>query len=352
MPNDAAKADPDDPHPHDFAAQVFQHLAKNATTYAAYYYREKAEDEAELARVAKGGDQDSKIRAQVLLESIHQDEFPGEESSIPEAVKAFREGEQFFGEKKFDTARESYKKAFTFDSRFAIAALYVGDCFHHDAKPLEAVAWFRKATEVRPDYPKAWRYLSDALQALGKTDEAESALLGGIIAYPGNRLTWLNLAGLRASRGKPMTKLAFRPGVTPSWDAEGQQTLNVPEKTDDPDGQAVWTILVASVMDTIRVDEKEAPKEQTVPPLRTRFQQELFFWNTGLEGLERTCQEKKQEPKDRILQKFLAFKRDGQLEAALFLLRYKEAFRPDFEAWKKKNPAGIVTFIDRYNIRP
>ena len=52
---EATKTDPDDPTPHDFRAQVFQQLARKASPHAADYYRELAEDEAELARIAKGG---------------------------------------------------------------------------------------------------------------------------------------------------------------------------------------------------------------------------------------------------------------------------------------------------------
>ena len=350
--DEATKADPEDPQPHDITAQVYQHLAKNATPYAADYYREKAGDEAELIRLAKGSDSNSRVRAQVMLESIHQDEFPREDSAVPGAVKAFKEAEQWFHQKQFDKAREAYKQALELDPHFAVAALYVGDCYHAESKPGEAALWFRKATEIRPDYPKAWRYLSDGLLALGKRKEAESALLGGIAAHPGNRLTWLNLMLLRAEGDKPMSKLGFCSPVIPSWDEKGQQALTLPEKTDDPEGQAIWVLLVSSAMDRISIEVNDDQNSHTELPLQTRFQKEFFFWSLGLERLEAICKEKKQEPKDRILRQFLVFKRDGQLEPALFLLRYKEAFRPDFEAWKKKNPAGITAFLDRYNLRP
>jgi len=111
-------------------------------------------------------------------------------------------------------------------------------------------------------------------------------------------------------------------------------------------------VLVASVMDEIAVEEKGSGTGDGGPVLKTRFQQELFIWDLAMTRLEQASQEKKQEPKDRILRQFLQFKREGQLETALFLLRYKEAFRPDFEAWKKKNPGGIAAFINRYGIRP
>jgi len=299
---EAAKADPGDPQPHDITARVFQILAKGSTPHARDYFREKAEDEAELAREAKGGDHASRVRAQALLESIHQDEFPREGTANEEAKKAFVEAEGHFDKNQFDKARQAYQKALELDPQFAVAALYIGDCYHSEGKALEAATWFRKATKIRPDYPKAWRYLSDSLSALGNMEEAESALLGGIAAHPGNRLTWFNLAGLRSERNKPMTKLAFRTPLIPSWDEKGQQSIQIPEKTDDPDGQAIWMVLVASVMDEIAVEEKGSGTGDGGPVLKTRFQQELFIWDLAMTRLEQASQEKKQEPAERTKQ--------------------------------------------------
>jgi hypothetical protein len=68
--------------------------------------------------------------------------------------------------------------------------------------------------------------------------------------------------------------------------------------------------------------------------------------------LEAATRDAKQPIRDRILAQFLRFKKDGRLDAALFLLQYREAFRPDFEAWKKRNPQAIRAFIVDYGIRP
>jgi hypothetical protein len=43
---------------------------------------------------------------------------------------------------------------------------------------------------------------------------------------------------------------------------------------------------------------------------------------------------------------------ESMIVPALLLLRYKEAFRPDFEAWKKRNPQAIRAFIQDYGLRP
>jgi len=58
------------------------------------------------------------------------------------------------------------------------------------------------------------------------------------------------------------------------------------------------------------------------------------------------------EPRDRILRQFLTFQKDGQLDAALFLLRYREAFRPDYESWLKAHPGAAEAFLNKYNLRP
>ena len=41
-----------------------------------------------------------------------------------------------------------------------------------------------------------------------------------------------------------------------------------------------------------------------------------------------------------------------QLEAGLLILRYKESYRPEFEAWKKAHPNGIRKFVDTWGLQP
>lgn len=56
--------------------------------------------------------------------------------------------------------------------------------------------------------------------------------------------------------------------------------------------------------------------------------------------------------KDAGLGQMLRFHEAGQLKAALFALRYRESWRPDFEAWKKAEPDGLKKFIDTFHIGP
>ena len=44
--------------------------------------------------------------------------------------------------------------------------------------------------------------------------------------------------------------------------------------------------------------------------------------------------------------------RDGQLEPAIFVLLYKESYRPEYERWLAAHPGGVKAFIDRYGLRP
>ncbi|MBB5606278.1 MULTISPECIES: hypothetical protein [unclassified Janthinobacterium] len=42
----------------------------------------------------------------------------------------------------------------------------------------------------------------------------------------------------------------------------------------------------------------------------------------------------------------------GQLETALLMLQYKEAYRPELEAWKTAHPDGVRKFINVYHLMP
>ena len=48
----------------------------------------------------------------------------------------------------------------------------------------------------------------------------------------------------------------------------------------------------------------------------------------------------------------LAFDVAAELEEAIFLLLYKEAYRPDFEAWKTAHPQAIPDFAEKWRLMP
>jgi tetratricopeptide (TPR) repeat protein len=346
MLDDASKAAPLDLRPREIRGRVLLALAEKVPPMPAAYCRERASDELEAVFWDPANTKDRQANIQMLLDAVHEGDYPDVGSPDPKALAAFQEAEKAFGARDFQKAREGYLKALTLDPAFVLPMLYLGDTCPGKAGSPEAIAWYRKAVDARPNYPRAWRYLSDAYGAAGDAPAVEGALIDAIAAHPGNRLSWLKLEQALGRVGRSLTRLAFDPPVRPHWDEAGKQTLDVPDHTLDPIAQAIWIPLVAGLYGDMHLEVKGG----ALPT--SRFQQELFFWGLALDRLEAATRDAKQPIRDRILAQFLRFKKDGRLDAALFLLQYREAFRPDFEAWKKRNPQAIRAFIVDYGIRP
>ncbi|GEM_PF-5558897 len=346
----AQKAYPGEPKPHWMRGQVYLAMAGKSIPAAAAWYRVRAEDELETVYWNRATTHDEKVNLQILLDDIHDADYPAVMSRDPKALEAFQEAEKFFGAKEYEKARAAYKKAHALDPHFVMAMLYVGDTFTQDLGQPEPLSWYRKAAEAQPNYPKAWRYLSDGCIEAGKLDEAEDALLAGLAGHPGNRLLWIKLADLREYRKMPLRKLPFDPPFEAFWNKDGQLNLKATTEFLGFSGKTIWPALLGGILGSAKVEVKN--QGQGASPIETAFQKELLFWTIATEILETEAKKSGQPPQDHYLGEFLRFKKEGHLEAALFVLRYQEAFRPDFEAWKKAHPGGVQAFIREYGYRP
>ncbi|WP_243287973.1 tetratricopeptide repeat protein [Geothrix terrae] len=347
--DEAIARDPKDIQPFWIKAQVHRELAKQTKGWASAWHKECAEESAE-SLLDLGPDRNAISQAMSFLQHLRDDERPVPPEPTAAALKAFDEGEAAFGKEDWTSARTGYAKALKESPAFAKAALYLGDTWFAEKRMEEAIPWFRRAAELDPSDPRAWRFLADAETALGRKKEAEATMIAAIRVFPANRASWQPLSWRRTSEGRPMARLAFKPGVVVGWDRNGKQTISL-ASSEDPQATAIWLVLASAVLDTITVSGDTAGSGD-LPELKTRFQQERFYWNLALKAYREACAQAKTEPRDRILKQFLAFQQEGQLDAALFLLRYREAFRPDYEAWVKANPGAIERFINRYNLRP
>ncbi|BDU78527.1 tetratricopeptide repeat protein [Mesoterricola sediminis] len=346
----AQKAYPGASQPHALRAQVYQAIARKAAPPAAAYFRVRTEDELEAVYLNPSLSRDGRAQVQVELEAVHAHAFPSVTSRDPKALAAFEEGERSFGARDFQKAREAYGRALAQDPGFVLAMLYLGDTYHSERHPTEALTWYRKAAQAQPAFPKAWRFLADGCAAAGRAQEAEEALLSGLEGNPGNRLLWLKLADLLDAQGRAPKKLVFDPPFRPSWGPEGQLTLQATVPDPGAEGLAIWAPLLTGLHGGAQVKvEHPGPG---APPLETPFQLARFFWTLALGALEAQVQKTGTPVQDRYLAAFLRFKQEGRLDAALFVLRFQEAFRPDFEAWKRAHPGEVQTFIRTYGLRP
>jgi tetratricopeptide (TPR) repeat protein len=362
---EAAKVDPKSSYPVSGLSKLFL-LASRVTDPAHVEdYRSNAEHYARQALELN----DMDFYANQVIAELEG--WSTESSHTPkrEAIPAFNEAEASFNAKEYEKAKAGYRKALDLDPAFTDAVLYLADCHLLREEFPEAEALFRKVTQMEPGYARAWRFLADCLARSGKVDQAQDACLGAIAAQPNDYNAWARLRQMREISGKPLKRFKPKPkaGVKPG--EKGQINILVEEGNTGPEGAAWMAYAMSKAADLTMEDtktqqdgkatkskdfEEKKKTEILVEILKSKsaFTRELEAWKAALAVFSETSEGKQLIPKDPTLMQMHAFAHDGQLEASILFLMYREAYRPDFEAFKKKNPRAIYEFVARYGLCP
>ena len=264
----------------------------------------------------------------------------------PQAASLLAEGELQFSQAHYPEALRKYQAAAQADPAYSVAWVNAGDCYFAQKDWPQAEAMFRRAVEIEPRNSQGWRYLADTLAAQGKLAAAEAALYSAIAADPSQRPNWTKLASLRAHQGKPLKPLALRRGVRVSQGADGKYTVNLDEwaakQADTPD--FAMRVMLGADEAKLRSDDKAGTK--------SAYEIELQAWRDTLKVADELKASTGKDPADPALQRMQALARDGQLEPAILLLQFRQAYRPALEAWLAANPDGVKTFVERYGVTP
>jgi tetratricopeptide (TPR) repeat protein len=302
-----------------------------------------------LARRALELDPDDAL-AQEALRHLDNEGFSALRQLTPAATKAWEEAERFFTERRYAEALAKFREAMTLDPASSLPLIGAGDCYFAQQQWGEAERLFRAAVEREPRNAQAWRFLSDALAQQGKLKAAEAALLSGIAADPGQLPNWTKLARLRAAAGLPLKPLRFRRGVNLVFDKKGDVEIQVEQEianqSGTPDGAFRMTLALSEA------SARVANKDKDTAGTRMPFDIESSAWRDALQAAQQTDAGKKTGLTDPALRQMQAFAKDGQLQAAILVLMYRESYRPALEAWLAREPDGVRQFIDRYGIRP
>ena len=289
--------------------------------------------------------------AQEVLRMLSEEKPAPLHEPTEQASNLKHEGEQLFVAGKLDEAREKYMQAAQADPLYSTAWIYAGDCYFAQKKWAEAEELFRKGVTIEPLHSQGWRFLSDALAYQGKRAAAEEALLNGIAAQPSQMPNWGKLAHLRAANGTLLQPLGLVRKTSALLDpATGKGTVRLdpafsdPAEQKKPDG-AVWLMVGVSEANIRLKDRQE--KTTTTP-----FAMELAVWKAAMNVADEIAANGGGALTDPGLIAMHTLAKADQLEAGLLILRYKESYRPEFEAWKKAHPNGIRKFVDTWGLQP
>jgi len=248
---------------------------------------------------------------------------------------AMQEGEALFHAKKYPEAIAQYQQALALDARNVDAIVYLGDCYFAQGDYLKAEKIFLQATQSEPLLGIAWRFLFDTQMRLSKLKDAETSALGAIAARPSELPSWLRMGQLHAAWGQKLARLRLVPRARL---VAGTRNIEMDTDQETPDSAAWLAYAMAQATESIK------------PGKASPFEQELAAWTTAVLIIQELGTAARL--KDEGLRQMIKFHEAGQLKAALFALRYREAWRPDFEAWKKAEPDGLKKFIDTFHIGP
>ena len=257
------------------------------------------------------------------------------------------EGEVAFQREDFAAALPKYEATMRADPAYSSAVVAAGNTYYVRRDWARAEALFRKATEIEPHNSQAWRFLSDALLYQGQRPAAEAALYKAIEADPSQRPNWDKLARYRAGAGLPLKTLGLRRGVRVVPDADGKLGLSLdPQHDSEQTPDHAFRIALGMSEVKLRNDDKAGGKA------RSAFEIELAAWQLALKIADEAEANSGEGISNPALLQVRALARDGQLEPAILLLMFRQAYRPALVAWTAANPGAVKNFIDRYGVKP
>lgn len=346
---EAEKADPYASSPLSGRALAFYSASHVAFEKDVQKYRQDAEG---LANAALDRDS-TDVVAQEVLRLLA--DGPDKERHAPtkEARAALEAGEDLFHKNQYDSALEKYNQAFQLDPAYAEALVYAGDCKFAQGKFAEAETYFRKAVTVDPLHERGWRFLADALLKQNKTQPFREALLGAISARPSYKAAWDNLSDWGNTTGNPLKVFRVKPMAKAVVDVQTKKATVVidqgflagEDKNAPSPDFGVW-VMYGMAQITKDLPPTNGEKKKSI------FEAELDIWDKALKVGQEMEANTKRKLRNPALIQMKSFAISGDLKAAIFLLMFREAFRPDFESWKQGNPGAVNAFIEKYSLRP
>jgi tetratricopeptide (TPR) repeat protein len=338
----ARAASPQASLPWSAAASLFQTLSEGAAPDDVEKLRKEARSAANRALALNPDDP----LAQEALRHLDADAPSPLRMRNPAAAKVLDEAEVFFTERRLPEALAKYREAMVLDPQISMPWVGAGDCYFLQKQWKQAEEMFRRATEIEPRNSQAWRFLADALVQQDKRGEGERALLSAIAADPAQLPNWGKLAQLRADAGLPLKPLKLYRGVHVVLDKDGKYEVQMEQQVADRSGtpDSSFRLALALAETSARIEDKTRS--------RTPFDIELEAWRGAFRIIDEANAASGESLTDPALRQMQQFAKDGQLEAAILMLLYRQSYRPALDAWLAREPGGVKQFTDRYGIRP
>ncbi|MBC3883186.1 tetratricopeptide repeat protein [Undibacterium sp. LX40W] len=277
-------------------------------------------------------------------------------TSNQEAARLFSEAEDLFQRHDFKAAVVKYEAAAAQDPKFARAVLYAGDAYFQLQNFDQAEKLYRKSLDIDPRNFQGWRFLAHAQDKLGRPPEViKLSLIKSIEIQPNYMPAWDWYAQVSANSGQVLKPISVkRYADLKPVEKDGKKSFGVEidasiKDATEENGGAAWFLYALAKVPLMATQEATAGANLNgeEKALLSPFRLEKAAWTQVFSSKEFV--KKINQPTLGLLQQAA---QNQELDAAIFILFFEEAYRPDFEAWKKENPTGLQKFIEKYGVRP
>jgi len=277
-------------------------------------------------------------------------------SNKQEAESAIRKGEDAFVRGDMDQALAAYKRALELDPQLYEAALYAGDAEFKTGYAAtdervrkdhfeKAGVWFAKAIAIDANRETAYRYWGDALDRMGRIDEARDKFVEAIIAEPYTRSPYVGLTQWADQHHVPTGHPNIEIPTNVQAKKPGEINITVDElalKGSDNDGSAAW--LMYGIIRSGWMDRKNGGRSVKFAkafPNETAYRHSLAEEIEALRGVVESAQvQMREKPAIKLtpsLASLVKLTDAGLLEAYVLFVMPDEGIALDYRAYRKSN---------------
>lgn len=313
----ALAADPDTPVTHVCLARAIRQSARfTSDPKQAAPILARAE---EIALDALGVDFDDRdARALVHELSAPRSTMTAEGDEDETAV--LHHGERLLASGDVEGALGSFTRVYQTNVEHFTAMKLAGRCLSALGKYAEAEDLLRKATEIQPLDADAHLALFDCVRRQKKAKEQFAAAYSAVSAQPRYWTAWITLADLLLAAKKPTTPWRIKPPGHIAMEPGKKRLAFTPAPGTPEPIERVWRAYVAEL-------------SKGVGGQRTPFKLEREALGAMHEEVVSLVKKQAELPPA-----FVALERipTDQLDGVVYLLRFKDSMRNEFEAWKRE----------------
>jgi Tfp pilus assembly protein PilF len=308
---------------------VFYELSRIDDSHRVWQMRRKARAFTLDALLIDANDQDA-AWAKDALAGIFDQEHPEPEAAMAAMVD---QADKLCDTKQWSAAVTMYQRAIAAYPRVPDIHLFLGNCLAGWGELGKAEQAYRKAIQNDRNFEGAWLALHKLLTRQKRDQDADAAAYAIVAALPSTIDGWPAVRTALQRDGGAVRQFDFQPKGSYSIKRNkiviesGMSLANV----------AAWTAVANANQAALAASPKKSP-----------FEVQLATWTKALPEIAKT--DKMSPVTDPMLRDMLAFHEAGQLKASLFALQYLEAYRADYEAWRKAEPEGLTRFIKTFRV--